>query len=190
MASAAARIGKQVLHIDHRDYYGGNWASFSFSALQEFLSKKNKFVSEHSEPTNLQSLSLNYSVETITNVEEQWSIPDDIPLQKEIQVPEQAETNSMQDAVSEPSAELPSPESTSTEEQTVDASSNVQQPSKVLPPKPETVWTKKEILKNSRRFNLDLAPKVYFFLLYKYHLHQEEFSSNRFFMLEERWLIC
>ncbi|XP_067903787.1 rab proteins geranylgeranyltransferase component A 1 isoform X2 [Heterodontus francisci] len=37
IAAACSRIGKRVLHVDRRNYYGGNWASFSFSGLLSWI---------------------------------------------------------------------------------------------------------------------------------------------------------
>uniref|UniRef100_A0A6I8SAM1 Rab proteins geranylgeranyltransferase component A n=1 Tax=Xenopus tropicalis TaxID=8364 RepID=A0A6I8SAM1_XENTR len=37
IAAACTRIGQRVLHIDARNYYGGNWASFTFSGLQTWI---------------------------------------------------------------------------------------------------------------------------------------------------------
>ncbi|XP_048400388.2 LOW QUALITY PROTEIN: rab proteins geranylgeranyltransferase component A 1 [Stegostoma tigrinum] len=37
IAAACSRIGQRVLHIDRRNYYGGNWASFSFSGLLSWI---------------------------------------------------------------------------------------------------------------------------------------------------------
>ncbi|XP_014714407.1 rab proteins geranylgeranyltransferase component A 2 [Equus asinus] len=37
LAAACSRSGQRVLHLDSRSYYGGNWASFSFSALLSWL---------------------------------------------------------------------------------------------------------------------------------------------------------
>ncbi|XP_040823794.1 rab proteins geranylgeranyltransferase component A 2 isoform X3 [Ochotona curzoniae] len=37
LAAACARSGQRVLHVDSRSYYGGNWASFSFSGLLSWL---------------------------------------------------------------------------------------------------------------------------------------------------------
>ncbi|XP_058570168.1 rab proteins geranylgeranyltransferase component A 1 isoform X2 [Neofelis nebulosa] len=36
-AAACSRSGQRVLHVDSRSYYGGNWASFSFSGLLSWL---------------------------------------------------------------------------------------------------------------------------------------------------------
>lgn len=37
LAAACSRSGQRVLHVDSRSYYGGNWASFSFTGLQSWL---------------------------------------------------------------------------------------------------------------------------------------------------------
>ncbi|XP_008824709.2 rab proteins geranylgeranyltransferase component A 2-like [Nannospalax galili] len=37
LAAACSRSGQSVLHVDSRSYYGGNWASFSFSGLLSWL---------------------------------------------------------------------------------------------------------------------------------------------------------
>ena len=37
IAAAVARNGHNVLHIDTNDYYGEDWASFNFRALQEWI---------------------------------------------------------------------------------------------------------------------------------------------------------
>ncbi|XP_030352991.1 rab proteins geranylgeranyltransferase component A 1-like [Strigops habroptila] len=37
IAAACARSGQRVLHVDARNYYGGNWASFSFSGLLSWI---------------------------------------------------------------------------------------------------------------------------------------------------------
>ncbi|CAM2119848.1 rab proteins geranylgeranyltransferase component A 1 isoform X1 [Caretta caretta] len=37
IASACSRSGQRVLHVDSRSYYGGNWASFSFSGLLSWI---------------------------------------------------------------------------------------------------------------------------------------------------------
>ncbi|XP_066496067.1 rab proteins geranylgeranyltransferase component A 1 [Tiliqua scincoides] len=37
IAAACSRSGQRVLHVDSRNYYGGNWASFSFSGLLSWI---------------------------------------------------------------------------------------------------------------------------------------------------------
>ncbi|XP_066105044.1 rab proteins geranylgeranyltransferase component A 1 [Saccopteryx bilineata] len=37
VAAACSRSGQRVLHVDSKSYYGGNWASFSFSGLLSWI---------------------------------------------------------------------------------------------------------------------------------------------------------
>ncbi|XP_017783820.1 PREDICTED: rab proteins geranylgeranyltransferase component A [Nicrophorus vespilloides] len=39
VSAAASRIGKRVLHIDSKDYYGGLWASFNLENIETVFSK-------------------------------------------------------------------------------------------------------------------------------------------------------
>lgn len=38
VAAAASRIGKTVLHLDTKEYYGSTWASFNFETLRKLQS--------------------------------------------------------------------------------------------------------------------------------------------------------
>ncbi|XP_016068781.1 PREDICTED: rab proteins geranylgeranyltransferase component A 1 [Miniopterus natalensis] len=51
IAAACSRSGQRVLHVDSRSYYGGNWASFSFSGLLSWIKEyqeNSDFVNESS----------------------------------------------------------------------------------------------------------------------------------------------
>ncbi|KAG6459824.1 hypothetical protein O3G_MSEX011640 [Manduca sexta] len=41
VAAACSRIGKNVLHLDLSDHYGGLWASYNFDGLQKFIKEVN-----------------------------------------------------------------------------------------------------------------------------------------------------
>ncbi|KAF9416251.1 hypothetical protein HW555_006325 [Spodoptera exigua] len=41
VAAACSRIGKNVLHLDSSDHYGGLWASYNFDGLQKFIKEVN-----------------------------------------------------------------------------------------------------------------------------------------------------
>lgn len=41
VAAACSRIGKDVLHLDFSDHYGGLWASYNFDGLQKFIKEVN-----------------------------------------------------------------------------------------------------------------------------------------------------
>ncbi|XP_035397052.1 rab proteins geranylgeranyltransferase component A 1 [Cygnus atratus] len=77
IAAACARSGQRVLHVDSRNYYGGNWASFSFSGLLSWI-KENQEKSDISDECedwrklileNEEVISLNKKDKTIEHVE-------------------------------------------------------------------------------------------------------------------------
>ncbi|XP_026883033.1 rab proteins geranylgeranyltransferase component A 1 [Electrophorus electricus] len=37
LAAACSRVGQKVLHLDRRNYYAGNWASFTFNSLLSWI---------------------------------------------------------------------------------------------------------------------------------------------------------
>jgi RAB protein geranylgeranyltransferase component A len=118
VAAAVSRIGKQVVHVDHRDFYGSNWATFSFNNLQNILGSDKDFnviAKEKESQKETRNLLINLNSNTICNIVEKWFIPDE-----DVQV-------NMEE---------------------VDSKFCKQ------------TWTKSEIVKNSRKFNFDLSPKV------------------------------
>ena len=81
MAAAASRIGKQVIHLDHRDFYGSNWASFSFNNFENALGLSTNVTNSQNEgiqnESNPEILIVNYS-NPVQNVEEKWNIHDNL----------------------------------------------------------------------------------------------------------------
>ncbi|NXF88538.1 RAE1 geranylgeranyltransferase, partial [Eubucco bourcierii] len=78
IAAACARSGQRVLHVDSRNYYGGNWASFSFSGLLSWI-KENQEKTDISEECedwrkllleNEEAISLSKKDKTIQHVED------------------------------------------------------------------------------------------------------------------------
>ncbi|XP_012371821.1 rab proteins geranylgeranyltransferase component A 1 [Octodon degus] len=76
-AAACSRSGQRVLHVDSRSYYGGNWASFSFSGLLSWINEyqeNNDIIIESSMLQeqileNEESIALSRKNKTIQNVE-------------------------------------------------------------------------------------------------------------------------
>ncbi|KAM9323836.1 rab proteins geranylgeranyltransferase component A 1 [Gastrophryne carolinensis] len=54
VASACSRIGRRVLHLDVRNYYGGNWASFTFSGLQAWIEANKERAADPDPPVTSQ----------------------------------------------------------------------------------------------------------------------------------------
>ncbi|NWR66155.1 RAE2 geranylgeranyltransferase, partial [Bucorvus abyssinicus] len=78
IAAACARSGQSVLHVDSRNYYGGNWASFSFSGLLSWI-KENQQKTDISDECedwgklileNEEAISLSKKDRTIQHVED------------------------------------------------------------------------------------------------------------------------
>lgn len=44
VAAAVARIGKEVIHFDFRDYYGGNWGTFPLNRFIEVIKNSHQEV--------------------------------------------------------------------------------------------------------------------------------------------------
>ncbi|XP_075428969.1 rab proteins geranylgeranyltransferase component A 1 [Ascaphus truei] len=77
IAAACSRIGQRALHVDARNYYGGNWASFTFSGLLAWIEDYKQVESGSEEATtykdqileNEESILLNKRDKTIQNIE-------------------------------------------------------------------------------------------------------------------------
>ncbi|XP_077142597.1 rab proteins geranylgeranyltransferase component A 1 [Ranitomeya variabilis] len=77
IAAACSRIGQRVLHLDSKNYYGGNWASFTFSGLQtwiadcqkENISTEDTGIEKEIILENEETLLLNQRDKTIQNIE-------------------------------------------------------------------------------------------------------------------------
>uniref|UniRef100_A0A8C5TUY5 Rab proteins geranylgeranyltransferase component A n=1 Tax=Malurus cyaneus samueli TaxID=2593467 RepID=A0A8C5TUY5_9PASS len=78
IAAACARSGQRVLHVDSRNYYGGNWASFSFSGLLSWIkeNQQNTDLSDECEDwrklilENEEAIPLSSKDKTIQHVED------------------------------------------------------------------------------------------------------------------------
>lgn len=155
VAAAASRIGKKVLHIDSNDFYGGQWASFNLEGIEKYVI--NPQVSSNSTIENIsQYLKEGEEFQTIgnnlfgiCNVSHAWHIPKE-------QVKESKQNNdSKTDRENEKNDK--SKENAKEKEQNEEIVAT-----KDLLPKDDEEWTQAKFLKNSRKFNLDLAPKLQF----------------------------
>ncbi|XP_041075676.1 rab proteins geranylgeranyltransferase component A 2-like isoform X2 [Polyodon spathula] len=77
IAAACSRIGQKVLHVDRSAYYGGNWASFTFSGLLSWIEEHKQEARNKDEVKEWkdkiqegeEAILLNTADKTITNVE-------------------------------------------------------------------------------------------------------------------------
>ena len=149
VAAAAARMGHSTLHMDTAKYYGGEWAAFTWDGLQEWLEPEQK---DDKEAVKVE-VSLEEGEElvqfsdkkTIINIVENWcfdsSIVDQTP-QSDIQ------SNLDSDQVGD-DATIDENERQKASEQT---------DSKDI----KLIWNKETLKLQSRKFNLDLTPRLLF----------------------------
>jgi len=91
VAASCARIGKSVLHLDRNTYYGSQWATFSFAALQDFFDKYNdmnvdsKNTNEVSKNTSKDSNNICFPLvdQCIQNVVVKCYVPEKSPVNEE-----------------------------------------------------------------------------------------------------------
>ena len=79
IAASLSRIGKSVLHIDRNEYYGSQWATFTFDSIIKWAEEHKKLRDETDE--NL--LAVPQSDSSIQNIEIRSFIPDVSPKEEE-----------------------------------------------------------------------------------------------------------
>ncbi|KAM4019913.1 rab proteins geranylgeranyltransferase component A 1 [Anomaloglossus baeobatrachus] len=198
VAAACSRIGQRVLHLDSRNYYGGNWASFTFSGLQTWIADCQKEhdgteearIEKESILENEDVLLLNQRDKTIQNIEEYTytrheslesvqeagslgvnpelitTEPHDSDSTTEasaqnIDVAEQpiVAAESQNEPQSETSAPAAQEESVESDPSTGDVSETDPCPEPGSPPEPQRKVTYSDIVREGRRFNIDLVSK-------------------------------
>ncbi|XP_072285966.1 rab proteins geranylgeranyltransferase component A 1 isoform X2 [Pyxicephalus adspersus] len=196
VAAACSRIGQRVLHLDSRNYYGGNWASFTFSGLQSWIDEYKREATTDEPVTNKEQIlenegiiPLNQRDRTIRNIETfSFSKSEDSNIVEEIGAlsikPELLNTNPtdgdqpLQESPAPEQPELQEPQSESVEHQettsesdqipganiapnseggsTTDAEPNA---AKVCQTESRKSITYSDIVREGRRFNIDLVSK-------------------------------
>lgn len=178
VAAAAARIGKKVLHIDKNDYYGVQWASFTLKGAQQWVEAVTAPPSvvpsgecelgEGEQLVNTINPSHDYS-----RVKQTWHVPETKPLpsptapqveaagQEEGTAAEGAAQGTPEEAPQDPAQDTPED---STKEQPQEATpsnkNNAAEESGEEKAEARKQWSQEELLNLSRKFNLDLAPKL------------------------------
>lgn len=69
VAAACARVDKVVLHLDDRDYYGSQWASFSFDGLLNWAESAQRSAGDVPAAVNDRRVDWKQPFETISNIE-------------------------------------------------------------------------------------------------------------------------
>ena len=83
IAASLSRIGKSVLHIDRNEYYGSQWATFTFDSIIKWAEEHKKL---RDETDNENLLAVPQSDSSIQNIEIRSFIPDVSPKEEEVEV--------------------------------------------------------------------------------------------------------
>ncbi|XP_030649590.1 rab proteins geranylgeranyltransferase component A 1 [Chanos chanos] len=191
IAAACSRVGQRTLHLDRRNYYAGNWASFTFNGLlswiEEYKQEAPETAGEEGWKDKLEegeeALPLSSVDSSISNLEVFSYASEEAEEEEERKAPltTKAETEDTTDGpAEEPNVVTPDAE-TPTEERGQDSESpqpneggtsepgqseeeeKQQQPMSCLPEPPVEVKKKityAKLLKDGRRFNIDLVSKL------------------------------
>jgi len=148
VAAAAARMGHSTLHMDTAKYYGGEWAAFTWDGLQEWLEEGEKEDVKEAESIDfsLQEGEALYQFgdkKTIVNIVEKWY-----------------SDSSTEDQTS-PSDNKPNDDQIGN-----DAVVNEDEPqegfAQTIMKDTKPIWNKETLKLQSRKFNLDLTPRLLF----------------------------
>jgi len=146
VAAAAARMGHTTLHVDTAKYYGGDWAAFTWEGLQGWMRGDEVAITEEENKIELdegEELVALGDNKTILNVKENWhcdKIEESKKCEGDTAIVEEASTT-VDDDCQETVKDVP------IHQATVDA-------------KPK--WDRETLLSQSRKFNLDLTPRLLF----------------------------
>lgn len=78
VAAAASRIGKHVLHVDHRDFYGSSWATFSFNNIENVLMTPSQKLTKNDPQECAENIKLSSNSSCLQNVNEIWHCPEKV----------------------------------------------------------------------------------------------------------------
>uniref|UniRef100_A0A673M8F2 Rab proteins geranylgeranyltransferase component A n=1 Tax=Sinocyclocheilus rhinocerous TaxID=307959 RepID=A0A673M8F2_9TELE len=175
IAAACSRVGQNVLHLDRRNYYAGNWASFTFNGLlswieeykviilsfslrYKFMGTYVKFIEDETkapltscQPVNAETVS---EETTGDSTEAQDTVTGDDTTASD------AKTQNEEHKVSEPKEEqhtsdISEPSQSQEEKDPQPISSPADPPVDV-----EKKITYQKLVKEGRRFNIDLVSKL------------------------------
>jgi len=164
VAAAASRVGHTVLHLDPNNYYGRDWAAFTLEGIQSWMDQqseqelKNAEVDENATCDLLQEgeeLIRLDSKSTFTSVQSRWHHvpPTDDNIERE-------KTNNLDPAVSTNAGLSESEGATAEAEKDIDGGTSTASQVPSDTPKVQTRWPKHKVMANSRKFNLDLTPRL------------------------------
>ncbi len=78
VAAAASRIGKHVLHVDYRDFYGSSWATFSFNNIENVLKTPSQELTKNNPQECAENIMLSLNSSCFQSVNEIWHCPEKV----------------------------------------------------------------------------------------------------------------
>ncbi|CAL8281287.1 unnamed protein product [Arctogadus glacialis] len=168
VAAACSRVGQRVLHLDRRSYYAGKWASFTFNGLLSWIEEQSKITTseEHDWSSQLEDgedlIGLTTGdVSQVTNLqvfnytsEEEEQVPSS-PLEEEAKEDEEEDEGGADQTPAGETQEEGAPSSESEVKEEINTPAQKSQPEKS-----KKRLTYAELLKEGRRFNIDLVSKL------------------------------
>lgn len=120
-----------MLHIDSNDYYGGLWASFNLENIESLVKNVSKLSIDDQINDGIVRIDDTNKC-LIENAEFVWhtKLDADVNVENEASAADEAE-----------------------KEEIVSVEAEAEPPA-------ETIWTKEKVLREFRKFNIDLTPKV------------------------------
>ncbi|KAK9955804.1 hypothetical protein ABG768_015655, partial [Culter alburnus] len=187
IAAACSRVGQSVLHLDRRNYYAGNWASFTFNGLLSWIEEYKKqqeaqiteseqvwrsLIDEGEDVVPLSSVDSSISnLEVFCYAsEEEEKEESKTPLTSCQPVNAETESEETNEDSTEAQDTVTGDDATECEQQTSEISEPSQsqeekEPQPISSPADPPVEVEKKItyqklLKEGRRFNIDLVSKL------------------------------
>lgn len=145
VAAAAARMGHSTLHVDTAKYYGGDWAAFTWDGLQEWVAEEQsdfKVGDDVNVEEGEELLKLG-DKKTVLNIKQRWFLD----LEKED--PPRDNQRNVENSVEEDNT-------ISGNEGQEDA------PNQDSVVETKSSWNEETLRLQSRKFNLDLTPRLLF----------------------------
>lgn len=167
VAAAASRIGRKVLHLDSNEYYGGLWASFNFEGLQKWIENCHYLVKppeKSAEESTVASdgemlIEAGNQFSSAFNVEEKWYIVEELADSEGAQsFCKRVETDG--DHQDDGGGKLD--DAKKMEDDETEKCGGEENDTGIRKPASTKQWSKSQLMKEYRKFNLDLAPKLLF----------------------------
>lgn len=168
MSAAASRVGKRVLHVDSANYYGSIWASFNLDGISNLLSTTGDTKAGDVTLNEGEKLvKLGFKDYGLRDFEQAWYVPVESPKEN-LEIPEEIlkakeATEKAVEGAGDNNENKAASEETTTQENAEGAhttTENITSSESKNEDLANRTFSQENLLKESRKFNIDLAPKV------------------------------